>query len=289
MTLQGVDVSNNNGTIAWDRVAGAGIAFAFCKATEGVAFRDAFLRQNFAACKAHGIARGAYHFARPGRNSAADEAAFFVSVVGDLLEPGDLVALDFEDEDLPVGAMGGVWAGEWLATVETALGFRPLIYTYPSYVPERNVTAPALARYPLWWASYDLVAYPPPAPWGKYAIWQYTADGAVPGVAGKCDRDAFDGPVEALRALGKGGPAGAGQSIGVALNERGETVLTINYGGFADTIDGINIVDAGVSVRHGADIYDRSVKANMFEPWVKRPAAGAVARPVVATGAAKGE
>jgi lysozyme len=207
MTLEGIDVSNNNGTVAWDRVAGAGIVFALSKATEGITFRDAFLQQNFAACKALGLGRGAYHFARPSRNGAASEAAFFVSVVRDLLEPGDLVALDFEDEDLPVGAQGGAWALAWLGAVEAALGFRPLLYTYPSYVPERNVTAPGLARYPLWWASYDLTAYPPPAPWGGYAIWQYTADGKVPGVAGQCDRDRFAGTLDQLRALGKGGGA----------------------------------------------------------------------------------
>jgi lysozyme len=270
--LQGIDVSNNNGTINWDRVARSGIAFALCKATEGADFRDAFLVQNFAACKRLGLARGAYHFARPSRNSAAGEARFFVSVVGGLLQPGDLAALDFEDEHLPVGAMGGVWAGEWLATVEAALGFRPLLYTYPSYVPERNVTAPALARYPLWWASYDLTAYPPPAPWGRYAIWQYTAGGKVPGIAGDCDLDSFDGPVEALRALGKGGSVGASESIGVAINERGETILTINFGGEATAVEGINIVDAGISVRNKAgETFDRSVFANVFQPWSKRP------------------
>ncbi len=272
MTLEGVDVSNNNGAIAWERVAGAGKTFAICKATEGINFRDAFLPLNLAGCTAHGLARGVYHFARPSRNSAAAEAAFFVAVVRDILAPGDLVALDFEDEDLPVGAEGGVWALAWLEAVEAALGFSPLIYTYPSYVHERNVTTPGLARYPLWWASYDLTAYPPPAPWGQYAIWQYTANGKVPGIAGDCDLDSFEGPIEDLRALGQGGSAGAGEAIVARsyINGQGQPVTEIVWGGQAVEVLGTDYVDVGIRCRNSAgDVYHRSILAGVGQPWVK--------------------
>lgn len=36
MTMFGVDVSNWNGKVNWNAVAGAGVEFAFAKATEGV-------------------------------------------------------------------------------------------------------------------------------------------------------------------------------------------------------------------------------------------------------------
>ena len=52
------------------------------------------------------------------------------------------------------------------------------------------------------------------------------------------------------------------------LNGKGETILVINYGGQATSVEGFVIVDAGVSVKNAAgEIFDRSVKANVIEPW----------------------
>lgn len=47
----------------------------------------------------------------------------------------------------------------------------------------------------------------PPAPWTTTLIWQtgVLSAGSVPGVAGECDFDVFDGTRDALRAWGKGG------------------------------------------------------------------------------------
>jgi hypothetical protein len=60
---EGIDVSNNNGRIDWDAVAGAGITFAIAKITEGTWFRDGYFAENWAEMKRLGIYRGAYHFA----------------------------------------------------------------------------------------------------------------------------------------------------------------------------------------------------------------------------------
>jgi lysozyme len=269
MTLNGVDVSNNNGGIDWDAVSASGVQFAICKATQGTTFRDGFFADNMAEMKRLGLVRGAYHFARPSENSAEDEADFFVSVVQATLEPGDLVALDMEDENVPVGNDVGPWTLTWLRRVENALGYKPLVYTFPNYVPTRSLDEAELADYPLWWASYDVPPRDAPAPWGERAILQFTATGRVPGISGNVDLDSFDGTREDLLALGK--PGAVGQSLRAFINARGETIIEINYGGTATDIDGFIVVDAGVSVRNAAgEIFDRSVEENEFEPWVRR-------------------
>jgi lysozyme len=60
--VHGIDVSKWQGEIDWAEVKRAGTAFAFIKATEGGDHLDERFAQNWAAAKAHGIARSAYHF-----------------------------------------------------------------------------------------------------------------------------------------------------------------------------------------------------------------------------------
>src|SRR5579884_2097043 len=57
---KGVDVSNNNGTINWTKVAGAGYRFAFGKATEGTSFTDKTYTTNRNGSEGAGLVFGAY-------------------------------------------------------------------------------------------------------------------------------------------------------------------------------------------------------------------------------------
>src|SRR5437660_10361536 len=57
-----VDVSHHNGAIDWPAVAGAGIALAFIKATQGVGFVDPTFERNRNAAIAAGILAVPYHF-----------------------------------------------------------------------------------------------------------------------------------------------------------------------------------------------------------------------------------
>jgi lysozyme len=61
MTVQGIDVSNWQGDIDWNKVRAAGTQFAFIKATEGGDYLDPKFAQNWQAAKSVGIPRGAYH------------------------------------------------------------------------------------------------------------------------------------------------------------------------------------------------------------------------------------
>ena len=200
MTLRGVDVSNHQGEVDWPQVAGAGFAFAFMKASEGVTFTDPFFAQNWERSRKQGLTRGSYHFARPNWNAPEAEAAKFVSVVANAggLLPGDMVCLDMEDDGVAPGGMDlADWSLRWLRAVEMVLGVRPVFYSGRWYLEPRGLwNNGELGAYPWWLAAYGEEA----PPFARF--WQHSSTGAVPGVQGNCDLNIFFGDAAALRALG---------------------------------------------------------------------------------------
>lgn len=62
-----------------------------------------------------------------------------------------------------------------------------------------------------------------------------------------------------------------GADVTWVINERGEPVITINFGGNARQILGVNLADLGVSVQNAdGEIYDRSIQGGAFKAWAKR-------------------
>lgn len=206
----GIDVSNNNGAIGWDAVKASGVEFAIAKMTEGVHFRDGWFATFWGEMQRVGLKRGAYHFARPSQNQAGEEADYFVSAfaaLGQTLEPGDVVALDLEDEQ----ARGDLsaWTLLWCQRVQALLGFKPLVYCSPGYINDHGLAhRPELGAYGLWLASWG-VPTPPQAvpPWDLVAIHQYAvgAAGTIPGIQGEIDLNHFNGPIEVFDQYGKPG------------------------------------------------------------------------------------
>lgn len=204
MTLQGIDVSNHQGMIAWPAVAAAGIQFAFVKASEGVNFADAFLPGNLAGMSAAGILRGVYHFALPAWNAPADEAAAFVRTFKPLSQAYDVIALDLEADPykgtLPADV--GSWARAWLTIVEAEFGCKPLIYTDLDLIDHYGVGALAAEDYGLWLAAPDSPNQPTPAPWTVMAVQQTSWTGSVAGIQGPVDLNTFFGDESQWRRYG---------------------------------------------------------------------------------------
>jgi lysozyme len=71
-----IDVSHNNGAIDWKAVAGAGIALAFLKASEGTGFTDPLFVRNQGAARAEGLMVVPYHFVDAG-DDPISQARFF--------------------------------------------------------------------------------------------------------------------------------------------------------------------------------------------------------------------
>lgn len=201
-----VDVSANNPhPINWASAKAAGVVGAVVKITEDSDYINDTFAEDWSVLGQLAMVRGAYHFARPewGTDPHA-EAAYFINAVKGYLGTGDFVCLDIET---PVQEnMGDLsnWALSWLQTVTAALGFKPMIYSYPDFI-KHCLTHPDLSQYPLWLAAYEANRPQGIEQWADEALWQYTWQGQVPGITGNVDED-YVANVATLRALGKPDP-----------------------------------------------------------------------------------
>src|ERR1035441_9740418 len=111
---------------------------------------------------------------------------------------GDIVALDMEKS----GNMDSAeWAYKWLQMVESAIGYKPILYSYLSYI-QTYLQDKRLAQYPLWLADYGKLPAKVP-PWDSVAIWQYTETSSVPGFRYPVDESELARNLDGLKKLGK--------------------------------------------------------------------------------------
>jgi lysozyme len=196
-----VDLSHFNGSVDLAQAKAAGIMGVIHKATQGTSFVDPLYHTNREKAQQAGLLWGAYHFGVGG--DAVAQADYFLKVV----EPGpqDLLVLDLEGN--PQGpSMTLQEARDFVTSVHQSTGRFPGLYS-GYYVRELLGAAPdaVLAQCWFWLAQYTSTATVP-ANWAAWTMWQYTNGAAgvppheVPGI-GRCDRDKFNGDVEALRKL----------------------------------------------------------------------------------------
>jgi GH25 family lysozyme M1 (1,4-beta-N-acetylmuramidase) len=185
--VMGPDVAVDQGPVDWRRVRGAGARFAFARATAEGGARDLrFTPARWTAIRAAGLARGAYHHARPGATEPADEARAFGEAVRRAggLEPGDLPpALAVLDSDLSA-AETLAWIGDAVAGIESATGSTPLLLTSPGFWIDRLGDPRVSFGCDLWIA--DPSGPRMPRAWSDWALWRYTVHGRVRGVGPPC-------------------------------------------------------------------------------------------------------
>jgi GH25 family lysozyme M1 (1,4-beta-N-acetylmuramidase) len=178
MTLSGIDISHHNYTVLksdglWKLHDRAALGFVIMKASEGVSFSDPRFNEYIRAIGEADIMTnyvqvGAYHYARPENNSAIAEAHHFVDIVGRYA--GHMVyALDVEGRALEFPNVGK-WSLEWLQTVYSLTGVKPLIYCQRSALSRFKEAA--AADFGLWLASWTKAKPQKCEPWRFMAIWQ---------------------------------------------------------------------------------------------------------------------
>lgn len=174
-----------------------GFMYAFHKAFE---YRtDPRFAARWGELKTAEIIRGAYDFFHPDQDPVS-QAEMFCSVVGPL-EDGDLpCALDWEVTGGTGTNANKNAALQWLVTVEKLTGKTPIIYASPGFLGPLNLDS-RFARFPLWVAHYGVNCPWVPAPWTTWTFWQTTGTGSVPGMSGHCDKDVFNGSMDALMAF----------------------------------------------------------------------------------------
>lgn len=185
-SAQGIDVSSYQGDLTSPELDG--LAFAYCKATEGPSDTDAHFAANWAAIRAKGLHRGAYHeLWSPGSSPAASQAAHFLAVVRSAgIEHGDMLAVVASDYAGITGAEVKAWCDIVSAAAPDC---KVLVYSDRSVLPSLT----SCTGYPLWVAWPSDTAPDSVAPWDRWTLWQWgTEDGT--------DRDAYNGTADGLAA-----------------------------------------------------------------------------------------
>ncbi len=235
--LEGIDVSHHQGPIDWRTVANAGKSFAFIRLSDGAAYRDPSFATNWAGAKAAGLTRGAYQFFRPTESPVA-QADLLLSTMG-RLQDGDLPpTLDVETlcaapaTQCAGGASAAATAdaiGVWVDRVTRATGMTPILYTSPGFwsqLPARSIEKQTIP----WIAHWNVASPTVPGAWRRWAFWQYSDKGQVPGIQGPVDLDRFEGSAVTLRLLTRGGvvravEVGAGGAAAVGFLALGAVLL----------------------------------------------------------------
>lgn len=188
--FKGVDVSNANGRVGWDKLKGK-IDFAILRCGYGSDRADQDDKQwarNVAECSRLGIPWGAYLYSYAMNIAEAESEAAHAQRLLKGLQPAYPVYIDMEDADGYKTKRGGI--SRQLATDIcrifcerlTAAGYTAGIYANKDWATNRLDMA-QLSKWTFWLAQYnERVTYT-----GKYDMWQYSSSGAAPGITGKVD------------------------------------------------------------------------------------------------------
>lgn len=200
-TMNGIDISHWQSGIDLSKIKAD---FIIVKATEGVDYIDKSCAGWFEKARKLGKCVGFYHFARPERNKAIDEAQFFYRQTKGFYGLG-IPVLDWESS----GKYKIAWAKEWLDEIHRLTGVKPMIYMSESVANGYDWSSVAEGGYGLWVAkyrdyeidrNYDMSragSKPSVRYWKTYAMWQWTSSGRLDGYKGNLDCDIFYGDKDA--------------------------------------------------------------------------------------------
>jgi lysozyme len=184
--------------VDWQKLAAAGISFAFIKATEGSALVDHRFAENWAGAKNTGVLRGAYHFFRP-QLAAALQAQLFLAQLQDRGELPPVLDVELANGVAQPQIVSGVKA--WLEPVSASLG-RPLLYTMPGFWDTLPHDPWFAANADLWVAHWGVQTPTLVSGFSSWRFWQFTNKAPFNGTAGTfaADENRFNGTLDELRA-----------------------------------------------------------------------------------------
>ncbi|AYD00857.1 GH25 family lysozyme [Neorhizobium sp. NCHU2750] len=194
--VHGIDLSKWNGTdIDWQTVKKSGVAFVFLKGTEGKDRIDSAFETNWRNAAAAGIPHAAYHFYYF-CSTPEEQADWFIANVpkeANMLPP--VVDMEWNHASptcqlKPDAATVRDVMGRFMARLEAYYGKKPIIYTSVDF--HRDNLVGAFKDHQFWLRS--VAAHPSQIyPDRKWAFWQYTGTGIVPGIKGETDLNVFSG------------------------------------------------------------------------------------------------
>lgn len=187
-----IDISHHQAAVDFHAVKAAGVVGVILKATEGAGVVDKTYAGRRVAAAAAGLQIASYHFLRPG--DMAKQMKFFLKVVDPV--DGERVVLDHEDENVPLTDL----VTATMILLEDKRGLQVTIYSGHLIKQQLgNRHNDILADTSLWLAQYGTTPTWPKGTWDTWTLWQYSDQGAVPGVGGGCDVNHFNGSADSCK------------------------------------------------------------------------------------------
>lgn len=191
--LDGIDVSEFQGSIDWESVANAGIKFAIIRVggrygQSGKIYSDEYYVRNITNAKKYGIRVGVYFFSQAINESEAIEEADYICAIADQYNITMPIVIDTE---YLTNGRANALSTQSRTTIIKAFcnrvvdkGYEAMIYSNVNWL-ENNLYMNQLSAYRVWVAHYTNLSKPEYS--GTYSFWQYTSNGSVPGINGRVD------------------------------------------------------------------------------------------------------
>jgi len=216
-SLLGIDVSHYQGGITWSSVYGDGVRYAFAKAVEGTGYTDPNFSSYASGAKAAGLQFSAYDFVHPASGCPSAEVNHFWAVAGGKLTADGKSLYPMNDLEVFSGVACGegtytTWCNDWSVDVKakTANFMHPVIYISACNCVHLS-TAITLSA---WIACYNGQNLYTGNPWSTccsydrwgstscnantWTYWQVSSTGAISGIGGNVDLDAYNGTLSEL-------------------------------------------------------------------------------------------
>ena len=199
VSVLGVDVSQHNGDIDWEKVKASGVDFAYIRAGirgygSGKLVEDTTYEANITAAKAAGLHVGVYFATQALNEAEAKEEADYVLQLISGKGVDCPVAIDIEkiEEYDTTPRTLGLTKDQYTANVKAFLeeirngGYDAMIYgNAKTFTMMLNMEQ--VEDYEKWFADYITPAvYTPEFPYA-FRIWQFTCNGKCDGINGTCD------------------------------------------------------------------------------------------------------
>ncbi|WP_290369860.1 GH25 family lysozyme, partial [Clostridium neonatale] len=180
--FKGIDVSNNNGNIDFNKVKASGVECVYIKATEGTTYKDKCLDTNYSNAKSVGLKIGFYHFL-VGTSSPETQATNFYNSIKD--KSNDLIPM----LDIETNFNGLIdYAERFIKKFKELSNMKIGIYTYTGFLSNLKGK---FTEYLLWEANYNNTPWKLPNNSYIRVGHQYTEKGKVNGIDGPVDVNEF--------------------------------------------------------------------------------------------------
>lgn len=188
MDYHGLDVSQWQGTIDFQKVKENGFSLVYIKAGEGSDTTDPFFERNYEAALQEGFLIGFYFYVTARSASQAKQQARHFAAITSHKKYHCRPAMDFEDLTGLSRHQANSTSAAFMDALSELTRTEPMVY---SDLSNTSVFSVPVTSYPLWIAYYHETPPTNLNDWSSFTGWQYTDAGRINGIQTAVDLNRF--------------------------------------------------------------------------------------------------